>query len=253
MMDDPRIALAWPTPELDVSDDRLAELYTIDDRERPWLRVNFVSSLDGAATRDGRSGGLSSASDKRVFDVLRRLCDVVMVGAGTVRVEGYGPMRLDDDAAGWRELNGLPPQPAFAIVSGSLNIDQASRVFSDAPVRPIVLTTTRASDERASALRRVADVVVCGDDSIDADVARRTLLERGLAQILCEGGPALFGSILAADGVDELCLTLSPSLEAGDAGRIARGALPSARSLTLRNILVATDAVLLRYSRANGG
>jgi riboflavin-specific deaminase-like protein len=248
-MTEQRIDLILPAQSAELDDDTLAALYAVADRSMPWLRVNFVSSIDGAATRSGLSGGLSSLADKRVFDVLRRLADAVMVGAGTVRSEGYGPMRLDARSARWREENGLPPHPVFVIVSGALRLDPASRVFTEAPVRPIVLTTTRAPRDSIDAMQRVADVVVCGDDGIDPDVAQRALLERELRQVLCEGGPTLFGSLLAADAVDELCLTISPTLEAGDAPRIARGALPDYRRMALEHALLAGESLLLRYTR----
>ena len=262
-----RIEKIWPSPDAELGDaepgdaelndaglsdaglgdDDIATLYAIADRRTPWLRANFVSSLDGAATHGGLSGGLSSAADKRVFDILRRLSDVVLVGAGTVRAEGYGPMRLDPASVSWRQEHGLPAQPVFAIVSGSLDLDLASTVFIDAPVRPIVITTSRASSIRLTAIERVADTIVCGTDAIDSDAARTALADRGLMQVLCEGGPTLFGSLLAADSVDELCLTLSPQLEAGNAGRIAVGAAPEARRLSLAHTLISGDSLMLRY------
>ncbi|MHB1235772.1 MAG: dihydrofolate reductase family protein, partial [Microbacteriaceae bacterium] len=112
----------WPLPAVELDQDGLIDCYRVADRSAPWLRVNFVMSADGAATEDGLSGGLSSASDKKVFGILRRLCDVVLVGAGTVRIEGYGAMTLGDASAAWRAEHGLPPQPVFAIVSGSLDL-----------------------------------------------------------------------------------------------------------------------------------
>ena len=64
--------------------------------ERPALRVNFVASADGAATLDGRSGGLGNANDQHILGLLRQLADVLVVGAGTLRAEGYGPLVLGD-------------------------------------------------------------------------------------------------------------------------------------------------------------
>jgi len=245
-----RIDRAWPEPASDLSDEAIADLYAVRDRGAPWLRVNFVSSLDGAATHNGVSGDLGSDADLRVFDLLRRLADVVLVGAGTVRAEGYGPMVLDDEAARWRASRALPPQPAFAIASGLLGLDPASTAFTEAPVRPIVVTTSGSPEDRRAALAEVADVIVAGDDAIDPDAMLAEFALRGLRQVHCEGGPTFFGSLLAADRVDELCLTLSPRLEAGDARRIARGELPEVRELALAHVLVAEDGtLLLRYTR----
>ncbi|MGH1525937.1 dihydrofolate reductase family protein [Leifsonia sp. L25] len=115
-------------PEEGIGDTRIAELYS-DGAGNPWLRVNFVSSIDGAATRQGLSGGLSDDADHRVFDILRRLCDVVLVGAGTVRAEGYGPMRVDEASQRARRDAGMTAHPVFAIVSASLDLDPASPIF----------------------------------------------------------------------------------------------------------------------------
>ena len=242
-----RIDEAWPQQVVDLGDEALLALYA---RQSPWLRVNFVSSIDGAATRGGLSGGLSPAADRRVFDVLRRLCDVVMVGAGTVRAEGYTAMRVDADSAALRRAHGLTEHPAFAIVTARLDLDPASPIFRDAPVRPVILTVASAPADRRAALAGVADLVDAGEDEVDAGRARAALVERGLGGILCEGGPSLFGAVLAADAADELCLTLAPTLEAGDARRIATGAVPEPRGMTLGHVLVGGDALLLSYRRA---
>jgi len=231
--------------------------------DAPVLRVNFVASVDGAVTHDGRSGGLSDDADKRHFELLRRVCDVVLVGAGTVRDEGYSAMRVSEESARWRVANGMPPHPVFAIVSGSLDLDPSSDIFANAPVRPIVFTTSVAvalAGVRADALAAVADVVVADlviaeTDNSGMTVARvhgpalaGALHERGLRTILCEGGPHLFGSLLADGVVDELFLTVSPTLESGDAARLTVGALTASANLTLDAVLASGSTLLLRYS-----
>ena len=213
----------------------------------PWLRVNFVSSVDGAATVDGTSGGLGGDADHRVFDILRTLCDVVLVAAGTVRAEGYGAMILDAASVQARIAAGLKPQPTFAIVSGSLDLDPKSDVFVKAPVRPLVFTSESAPAN--DALAGVADIVICGSKTVDPAAMVRELAGRQLTRIHCEGGPSLFGSLLAADVVDELCITVSPLLVGGDSGRIAKGAVPDARRMSLAGILRSDDTLLLRYVR----
>jgi riboflavin-specific deaminase-like protein len=248
-MTDESISRAWPPPATALDDDQLLESYAIADRSRPLVRFNFVSSIDGAATADGLSGGLSGKADKRVFDILRRLCDVVLVGAGTLRAEGYGAMRLDQASVQWRRANGLADQPVFAIVSGRLDLDAASTVFTEAPVRAIVVTVEASPHARKEVLSRVADVIVCGEVKLDAKVMLVELAKRGLRQVLCEGGPTLFGALLEADCVDELCLTVSPSIEAGDAPRIAAGALEQSRRMALRHVLVSASTLMLLYRR----
>ncbi|MCU1439321.1 MAG: pyrimidine reductase family protein [Rhodoglobus sp.] len=235
-----RIDRVWPNPAENLSDDDLVAGLG------PGVRLNFVSSIDGAATRDGLSGGLSGPADKRHFELLRRVCDVVLVGAGTVRAEGYGPMRVSAASAHWRLAHGMPEQPVFAIVSGRLDLDPGSRVFTEAPVRPIVVTSAGASGrERFEA---VADVVAVGTGHVDLEGALASLRDRGLTRVLCEGGPTLFGSLLAVDAVDELCITISPSLEGGDARRISHGVTPP-RDLRLEHVLRSGETLLLRYRR----
>ncbi|MFZ7087282.1 pyrimidine reductase family protein [Curtobacterium sp. RRHDQ10] len=250
-----RIEQLSPAPAVPgpLDDDALVALY--DQPDRPsWLRVNFVATADGSATADGVSGSLGGDADLRVFDLLRRIADVVLVAAGTVRAEGYGAMRLHDADVAWRRDHDLPDHPVFAILSGSLALDPTSSVFTEAPVRPIVLTRSGADPARRAALAAVADVVDCGsaddDDTVDAGVVRRVLADRGLRRVHCEGGPSLLGMLVAADEVDELCLTTSPVLEGGAGPRIATGGSSELRAMRLAHVLRSDDVLLTRYVRA---
>ncbi len=233
----------WPDAALALTDDDIVASLTSTE---PVFRVNFVSSVDGAVTHDGRSGGLSDDADKRHFELLRRVCDVVLVGAGTVRDEGYGPMRVSDESAAWRAAHGMPEHPVFAIVSGSLRLEPDSRIFTEAPVRPIVFTTTRGA-ERAREFAEVADVVVAGTDNVPGPDIVAALHERNLRSVLCEGGPHLFGSLLESDVVDELFLTVNPTLEAGDAMRISAEELTEPTRLSLATVLASGSTLLLKY------
>ncbi|RUQ99034.1 pyrimidine reductase family protein [Labedella endophytica] len=215
-----------------------------------WVRMNFVASVDGAVTVDGLSGGLGSDADHRVFDLLRVPCDVVVVAAGTVRAEGYGALRVDDHHSALREGAGFAAQPRFGIVSRSLDLDPDHRIFTEAPVRPVVITTRSADRDRVAALSRVADVYACGDEAVDGTEVREVLALEGMPRIHSEGGPALFGAFIADGAVDDLCLTVSPLLAGGDAGRIAHGRVPeSPVGLSLAHIVRADDTLLLRYTR----
>jgi riboflavin biosynthesis pyrimidine reductase len=228
----------------------LIDRYRVVDRSSPWLRMNFIASLDGAATQDGVSAGLGSADDKLVFDTLRLLTDVILVGAGTVRAEGYGGVCAGPADAVWRAEHGLAAQPALAIVSARLDIAPSHPFFTEAVVRPVVVTHAGSPIDRRRALMEVADVLVCGTDAVDLRRARVELAARGLAQVLCEGGPHLFGALIEADCVDELCLTLTPMLEGGPAGRIARGGSQATRRMSLMHALPVGDMLFLRYTRA---
>ena len=223
--------------------------YAVADRTVPHLRVNLISSLDGSATQGGLSGGLNNADDKLVFDTLRMVSDVVLIGAGTLRDEGYGGLLLDDESVAWRREHGLAAHPTLAIVSSRLALPATHPALVDAPARPLVLTHDAVPAAARDALSGVADVLVVGAGAVDARQVRAALEARGLAQVLCEGGPHLFGTLLAADVVDELCLTLSPVLEGGHAGRIAVGPDETPRRMHLASVLAAGDMLLLRYLR----
>ncbi len=240
----------WPEPDsTELTDEALTALYAPRDRAVPRVRANFVTSLDGAVTVDNASAGLSSEGDKRVFGLLRMLCDALLVGAGTVRDEGYHAVRLDETRRAWRRANGLAEYPVPAIVSGRLDLDPASDLFANAPVRPVVLTVAAAPADRRAALARVADVIDCGEARFDAQTAISVLVDRGLPQVLCEGGPHLFGELTAADLVDELCLTLAPLLTGPGAGRITAGPPSAPHRLPLRHVLDDGGFLLLRYAR----
>jgi len=202
------------------------------------VRVNFAASADGAVTVDGKSKGLSSDADRELFHVLRELSDVVLVGAGTARAENYG---------GARETNGHVPR--LAVVSRSLDLDPASRLFTDTVVAPIVITCTDAPSDRLAALAGISDVIVAGSDTVDVKLAVDQLAERGLKHVNCEGGPHLFGWLAAARVLDELCLTLAPLIAGGRAGRILAGVQTElADPLRLMHVLEDSGHLFLRYS-----
>lgn len=230
--------------------DEVIQRYLVEDRSTPHLRVNFITSIDGAATHDGLSGGLNSIDDKLVFDTLRMLSDAIIVGAGTVRTEGYGGVGLAPDAVAWRIAQGLAAQPPLAIVSSRLEVDPAHPFFTEAVVRPLVVTHAASPADKRSALAEVADVLVCGADAVDPARMVAEFAARGYPQLLCEGGPHLFGALIEADCVDELCLSVSPVLEGGSAGRIARGSEQATRRMSLLHAFSARDMLFLRYARS---
>lgn len=233
----------------DVDRDALLDAYALGDRTVPRVRMNFVMSLDGAVTLQGRSGGLGDENDRLAMQVLRTLADVVLVGAGTVRVEGYGGLRVGEADAAWRRSHGMAAQPRVAVVSSRLDLGPEHPFFARALERPILVTHAGAPADRREALAEVADVLVCGEASVDVREMVDALADAGLPQVLCEGGPHLFGALIEADRVDELCLSLSPTLVAGAAGRIVRGAPEVERSMRLVHAIPAGDLLLLRYAR----
>ena len=189
----------------DLSDDELTRAYAPGGE--PWLRVNFVSTVDGAAQgSDGVSKSINNDADKRVFDALRANADCLVVGAGTLRAEGYA----------------VPKLP-LVVVSRSADLPPTLR---DAPRGRILMATVASADGLAEVREQLGDdnVLVLGDDEVDLVELKRQLAGRGWADQLCEGGPSLFADLLAAGVVDELCWTIVPKLAGGDAVRIAVGA-----------------------------
>ena len=214
----------------------------------PTLRANFVASVDGAVTVDGKSGALGGPGDKQIFDMLRMTCDALVTAAGTVRTEKYDALRLDEPGRAWRRTNGLSEFPLMVVVSGSLDLDPEQLIFSDAPVRPLVVTTAAA--QPPPGLAEVAEILPLGDHRVDLAAMVAELHRRGATQILCEGGPKLFGALIEADLVDEVCLTVSPLLAGGTAGRIAAGNDSPPRRMVLRGVLAEDDMLFLRYARS---
>jgi 5-amino-6-(5-phosphoribosylamino)uracil reductase len=243
----------WPDPTTDdVSDRTLEEFYAYPaDLDRPWVQVNFVTSLDGAVTAGGKSAGLSSPGDKRVFVMERHLADVILVGAATALIEGYRGVKPNEVLSERRERLGLAPLPPIAVVTAKASTPPDSPVVSDTVVPPIIFTSSSAPEDNRKALTDAgADVVIAGEQDVDLVAVLAELDRRGLRRVDCEGGPRLFGSLIAENLVDQLCLTLSPQLAAGDAGRIANGPpLEAPRRMHLHGALRDDDFLMLTYRR----
>ncbi|MFF8945146.1 pyrimidine reductase family protein [Streptomyces sp. NPDC014864] len=219
---------------------------------RPWLRANMVSTLDGAAQHEGRSQPISSAADMRIFGTLRALADVVVVGAETVRQEGYRPARAREEFAATRAAAGQGPAPAIAVVTASLELDFSLPLFTSPLVPTLVLTGAAAPADRVAAAEKAGAKVVAAGEGTGVDPARAVAELAGLGhtRLLTEGGPRLLGQMVAAGVLDELCLTVSPMLTAGDAQRIAGGPpVPVPRRFTLASLLEQDGFLFTRYLR----
>lgn len=216
----------WTRPKPS-AESRLPQLYAYpDDLTRCWVRSNFISSLDGGATSDGKSGGLAGPGDKALFGLMRELADVIVVGAGTARVN-YG-------GAQCRQRPGRPagsgasprcPDPPSSPHPGLLDRDM--KVFTQTEVPPLVLTAAAALPATRERLGPAAEVLSCsGTDTAAVDITSvlAVLAGRGLLRVLTEGGPSLHATFIEADLLDELCVTLAPVLVGGRARRIATGA-----------------------------
>jgi riboflavin biosynthesis pyrimidine reductase len=232
---------------------------------RGWLpnggvRVNFISAIDGSVTVNGRSGGLQTPGDNRVFAALRDLADVVLVGAATAATEHYRPAHVSTERQQLRRSLGLKEVPAIAVVSNSLDFDLSTPLFSSSGAAPtLVLTGSAAPVSRRNDLIDLAasagslqllEIRSGPDGAVDLGAAVSHLRELGYRRILCEGGPRLFSSAVLARVVDELCLTIAPMLVGPSGPRVVGGQtwpedfLPQLR---LTGLLVEDDALFCRY------
>ncbi len=233
------------------------DLYHHDDRStggsRPWLLVNMVASADGGTTVDGVSAGLGGPADRRLLGTLRGLADVILVGAGTARAEGYrSPRTPEDRVAVLRATSGRPPRPRLAVVSAGLSLEPDAAMFTPtagSDPRPLVYTTGDAPADRRAALAGVAEVVtVGGGGRVDVEGVVSDLGDRGAGVVLAEGGPSLNHQLVEAGLVDELNLTVSPLLTGGRADRILAGqSLGGPVALSLDRVLADEGFLFCRY------
>lgn len=209
-----------PDPDDVVLDENsLAEAYAYPE-DRLWVRANFVSTLDGAAQGpDMRTASISGAGDRRVLALLRALADVIVVGAGTARAERYGPATIRPEHAGIRARLGMPPTPPIAVVTASLRVPEP--LLTDP--RTILITGGSAPVAERERLSERVDVAVCPEELASPTGVVSALRQRGHRRILTEGGPTFFAELVAADLVDELCLTLAPVILGGELLRVTHG------------------------------
>lgn len=240
--------------------DELAQAYAYPAADDPvragrtgWLRANMVASLDGAAHHEGRSQPLSGQADMRIFGVLRGLADAVVVGAETVRQEGYRPARAREVFAARRAAAGQGPAPAIAVVTAGLALDFTLPLFTAPLVPTLVLTGAGAPADRVETARAAGVEVLFAGEGTGVDPARvaGVLAGRGHTRLLTEGGPRLLGQFAAAGALDEMCLSLAPVVAVGDAQRIMNGpAVPVPERFALASVLEEEGFLFTRYRRA---
>jgi riboflavin-specific deaminase-like protein len=228
-----------------------------DAEERPYLILNMVSTIDGRATVDGRSGPLGNRADRELFHALRGSVDAVMAGAGTVRVERYGRIIREQAARETRAQAGLPAEPLACIVSGRLALDPDTPLLAEREARVVILTSSAASLPATAA--HVEYVRAERDGALDLRAALHELRERfGVRTLLCEGGPHLNAQLLLAGLVDELFLSLAPKLAGGEDGTgealriVAGAAFPQPVDLELLGVLESESHLFLRYAVRGG-
>jgi riboflavin biosynthesis pyrimidine reductase len=232
-------------------DDPLEPYRAVERRahiDRPWVLANMVAGIDGTAAIAGRVSSLSSPRDAQLFRRLRGLADVVLVGAQTVRQEGYGPVVLDPDLADARRVADRRP-PRMAIVSATLNLDPELPVFRDSTEDspPIVITNATSNLERLASTR--AEIIVAGVERVDLTLALGKLGALGFDIVLCEGGPTLLGELIAADLLDEYCLTIAPLVGGDPLPIINTAPLTELADFVVHHVYLEDDTLFLNYMR----
>lgn len=221
----------------------LATAYGAPTDAPRWVRVNMVTTLDGAATgADGVTGSINSPADKIVFDLLRALSDVVVIGAGTARTEGYGPLTLDPPYAALCADRGGTPSLPLALVTRSGDLPERLRHNGTGQVLAITSAACPGLDRLHRDLGQ-GNVIIAGDADVDLPSAVDALVGRGFRRIHSEGGPTLLGKLLQDGLVDELCLTVAPSVVGGRHARIVDAA--DLRVSARPHVLVHADGDLI--------
>jgi len=235
--DEAETTVAEQVAELDLKD--------LAHPDRPYLILNFATTLDGRAAIDGRSGPIGSRTDAEMLQRLRTRFDAVMIGAGTMRAERYGRVVADQARRERRERLGLPHDPLVVIVSGRLDLPWDAPLFSEGG-RVLVFT---ASDQEPPAVEASLRVVRHEGRVEMAEALRYLRRERGIRALLCEGGPRLHSELWSLGLVDELFLTVAPKLT-GAGPSILEGELPAPTPLQLAWLLEQDGELFGRYRRA---
>lgn len=228
-----------------LSDDALRDLFAYRYAvSGPWLRANFIASIDGAVTFDGSGRKLGTPTDRRVFARLREVADVVLVGATTAAAKPYADMALTPDAQAWRLSHGLGAALPVAVVSSRGVIPRQLLENSSAP--PILLISAEAGSRFRRALARSGALVVeLAGVPIRPAAIRQALAAVGLNRVLVEGGPTLFSQFVSHDAIDELCLTTSPRMVAGPARRIAASGQHTEVRMERKHVLLGGDGTVI--------
>lgn len=233
--------------------------YLAVDRSQPrhecWVTGHMVAGLDGTAAIQGKVGALSTDVDQDLFRRMRQIADVVLVGAETVRQEGYGLVRLSEQAQAARQAVGKPPTPPVAVVSGSLKLNWQLKLFSQPPehAKTLIITSEAADPDRLAEAQQHAEVIIAGAHRVEPAAALRALAERGHRVVLCEGGPRLLGEFVTADRLDELCLSIAPVMGGDNLPVAVFPEQAGIRRFTLQHVLSEDQTLFLRYEAKRNG
>lgn len=214
--------------------------------DRPSVAMNFVATVDGRATIEGRSGPIGSDADTAMLAGLRSRFDAVLIGAGTMRVEQYGRLVSKQETRKRREGFGLPPEPLMVLVSGRLDLPWEAPLFTEGGEVLIFTASETEPPQTASSVQLVRH-----EGAVNLTEALKHLRrERGVRALLSEGGPHLHQQMQADGLVDDLFLTIAPKLSGGQAPRIIEGPLPDIAELKLAWLLEEDGELFARYRRS---
>ena len=234
--DEAETTVAEQVSELDFED--------LAHSQRPYLVLNFATTLDGRATIAGHSGSIGSETDTEMLQRLRTRVDAVMIGAGTIRAERYGRIVSDPQLRAYRERTGLAHDPLAVIVSNRLELPWDAGLFTDGGGRIVIFTASQEEPPETA----TPVTVVRHPDGVDLDEALTWLLrECGIRSVLCEGGPTLHGRLRERGLVDELFLTIAPKVAGGEGPRILEGALADVDEVDLVWLLGSDSELFARY------
>jgi riboflavin-specific deaminase-like protein len=230
----------FPDPGPTTALDQVASLDLLSwgHQARPYVISNFVVTLDGRVTLEGRSGAIGSDSDTAMLVALRTRVDAVLIGAGTMRAECYGRIVRDPAKRDRRERDGLPHDPLMVLVSGRLDLPWDAPLFTAGAGQVLIFT---ASDEEPPETATPVQVERHRDqvDLVAAlDYLRR---EHGVRALLCEGGPRLLAQLIEAELIDELFITHAPKVAGGEGPRLVAGLPEGERTLGLAWLLHEPD------------
>ncbi len=237
-----------------------AAVYNSDVRthlkSRPWILLNMVNSVDGFISFEGRAGGLSGAADKNIYQIIRALADIILVGAGTIRAEKYkAPKTPDGDLAAFRESRGQEKRPRIAVISGELNLDPDMGLFADRHLEdkpPLIYTKSESLEKGSSGFNSSAEIVAFPESELNVSTIVEDLFNKNAKIVVCEGGPNLNSHLLAAGLIDEFCLSVSPRAVGGeDPATFLNRPVDSPTELSLDRILLEEEFLFCRYLTIN--
>jgi riboflavin-specific deaminase-like protein len=212
--------------------------------DRPYVVLNFATTLDGRAAISGKSGPIGSDTDTEMLQRLRTHVDAVMIGAGTMRAERYGRIVSDPALRAYRERIGFPHDPLAVIVSNRLELPWDAPLFTDGGGRVVIFTASGDDPPRTA----TPVTVVRHPDGVELDRALEWVRnERGIESLLCEGGPTLHGRLREGDLADELFLTIAPKIAGGEGPRVLEGALPEVERQEIVWLLASGSELFARY------